>query len=383
MSLNDKTIAILTADDGIERVELVEPRHALEHAGARVLHITPSGGHARTFEQTEPTEGVRADAAIDSCAPDQFDALVLPGGYINPDLLRRDERAVAFVRGFAQAGKPIGVICHGPWTLIEADAVRGRTLTSVASLETDIRNAGGDWVDEAVHVDRGPNLLISSRNHDTVGQFAETLVRELGASPAEQHDDDGRATSERSGGEVPEAPPMDPATSEADRTQLDLACAQGEAYGRALEHMAHRVARDGGATEAGHYVVGYAVEDAEGMYEWTDDGLKWRDPDGENLHLEVSVRDRGDGRFVPAVGVTATLTAPDGSVAGPFELPLLWHPMLYHYGRNVTVPTDGDYALRVRIDPPAFMRHDEINGRRFLEPVEVEFDRVQVERGKD
>ena len=178
-------------------------------------------------------------------------------------------------------------------------------------------------------------------------------------------------------------PPMDPDTSEADRTQLELARAQGEAYGRALEHMVRHVAHDGGMTEAGHYVVGYAIEEAEGMYEWTGDGLEWRDPDAENVHLEVSVRDRGDGRFVPAVGVTATLAAPDGTEAGPFELPLLWHPMLYHYGRNVTVEADGEYTLRVRIDPPVFMRHDEVNGKRFLDPVEVAFDRVRVKRGKD
>jgi hypothetical protein len=119
------------------------------------------------------------------------------------------------------------------------------------------------------------------------------------------------------------------------------------------------------------------------MYEWTGDRVEWRDPDSENLHLEVSVRDRGDGRFVPAVGVTATLAAPDGTVVGPFELPLLWHPMLYHYGRNVTVPAGGDYTLRVRIDPAAFTRHEEVNGKRLLEPIEVAFDRVHVERGRD
>jgi protease I len=232
MTLKDKTIAISTADDGIERVELAEPRRALEREGARVVHITPSGGRARTFEQTEPAEHVRADATIDNCDSSTFDALVLPGGYINPDLLRRDERAVAFVRGFVEAGKPIGVICHGPWSLIEADAVRGRTLTSVASLETDIRNAGGEWVDEDVHVDEGPNLLISSRNHDTVGEFAQTLIRALAATPAEHPDGAGLASSQPAGAGAGGEPPMDPDTSEADRAQLDLARAQGEAYGR-------------------------------------------------------------------------------------------------------------------------------------------------------
>ena len=197
MTLNHKTIAILTADDGIERVELAEPKRALERHGARVVHITPSGGRARTFEQTEPAEHVRADTTIASCDPSTFDVLVLPGGYINPDLLRRDQRAVAFIREFVEAGKPIGVICHGPWSLIEADAVRGRTLTSVASLKTDIRNAGGMWVDEDVHVDNGPNLLISSRDHDTVGEFVETLIRELAATPEEHSNDAAQAGRSR------------------------------------------------------------------------------------------------------------------------------------------------------------------------------------------
>ncbi len=178
-------------------------------------------------------------------------------------------------------------------------------------------------------------------------------------------------------------PPMDPNTSEADRTQLDLARAQGDAYGRALAHMAERVANDGGTTEAGNYTVGYAVEEAEGMWEWTGDRLTWRRPDNENLHLEVSVRDRADGRFVPGLRVTATLTAPGGDTVGPVLLPLLWHPMIYHYGCNLEAPTDGQYTLTVHIDPPTFMRHDEVNGRRFAEPVDVEFPAVRVQRGQD
>jgi hypothetical protein len=177
---------------------------------------------------------------------------------------------------------------------------------------------------------------------------------------------------------------MDPDTSEATKRQLDLAREQGDAYGRALEHMTGDVAHDGGEQEAGHFLVGYAVEEAEGMYEWTDGGLVWRDPaEGENLHLEVAVRDASDGRFVPGVKVTATLSDPDGDEVGPHELPLLWHPMIYHYGRNVSVPADGIYKLRVHVDPPTFMRHDETNGCRFTEPVDVEFDRVEVERGQD
>lgn len=178
-------------------------------------------------------------------------------------------------------------------------------------------------------------------------------------------------------------PPMDPDTSEADRTQLALARAQGEAYGRALTHMVENVAEGGGTQEASDYLVGYAVEEAEGMYEWRGDELTWREPGEENLHVEVSVRDRSDGRFVPGVRVTATLTAPDGTRVGPTDLPLLWHPMIYHYGRNVRVPADGDYELAVHLDPPTFMRHDEVNGRRFEGPVDVTFHGVAVRRGQD
>jgi hypothetical protein len=110
--------------------------------------------------------------------------------------------------------------------------------------------------------------------------------------------------------------------------------------------------------------------------------VAWRDPEDENVHLEVSVRDRADGRFVPGLRVTATLTAPGGDTVGPVELPLLWHPMLYHYGRNLTAPADGQYTLPVHIDPPTFMRHDEVNGRRFAEPVDVEFRDIRSSAGR-
>jgi hypothetical protein len=178
-------------------------------------------------------------------------------------------------------------------------------------------------------------------------------------------------------------PPMDPETSEADRAQLELARAQGDAYGRALKHMAQSVAQDGGLKDAADYTVGYALEEAEGMYEWTGDGLTWRGPEKENVHLEISVRDRADGRFVPGLRINATLTTPGGESVGPMELPLLWHPMIYHYGRNLRLPSDGEYTLAVHIDPPTFNRHDEINGLRFAEPVDVEFPSIKVERGQD
>ena len=178
-------------------------------------------------------------------------------------------------------------------------------------------------------------------------------------------------------------PPMDPNTDEADAKQLDLARQQGESYRRALEHMANDVAEDGGMQAAGEYLVAYAVEEAEGMYEWQGSELVWREPDGENLHVEIAVCDAADGRFVPGLKVTGTLVDPDGNEVGSHEHPLLWHPMLYHYGRNWTVPADGDYTLHVRIDPPTFMRHDEVNGCRFKDIVETTFAGVKVERGAE
>ena len=140
--------------------------------------------------------------------------------------------------------------------------------------------------------------------------------------------------------QAPELPAMDPDTSEATQKQLDLAIAQGDAYGAALEYMTGTVAHGGGQTEAGHYLIGYAVEEAEGMYMFHDGELTWRNPTEENVHIEVAVRDRADGRFVPAVTVFVTVIAPDGTDLGTEEQPLLWHPMIYHYGRNWTVPSD-------------------------------------------
>lgn len=118
------------------------------------------------------------------------------------------------------------------------------------------------------------------------------------------------------------------------------------------------------------------------MYEWSGAELTWREPGEANLHVEVSVRDASDGRFLPGAGVFATLIDPEGEEVGTHEQPLLWHPMIYHYGRNWTVPVDGAYTLRVRVEPPTFPRHDDVNGCRFTEPVEVEFAEVQVKRGR-
>jgi hypothetical protein len=175
---------------------------------------------------------------------------------------------------------------------------------------------------------------------------------------------------------------MDPHTDEASAEQLDAARAQGDAYGRALALMAHKIADDGGEQRAGDYLVGFAVEKAEGMYMFTNGELEWMEPGEENLHVEITVRDGGDGRFVPCLDVFATLIDAEGNEVGTHRQPMLWHPMLYHYGRNWKVPGGGEYTLRVRIEPPTFMRHDEVNGRRFAERVECEFTGVQVQTGQ-
>lgn len=172
--------------------------------------------------------------------------------------------------------------------------------------------------------------------------------------------------------------PSDEATAE----QLHLGRTQGDAFERALEHMMKQVAADGSEIVAGDYRVGYAVEEAEGLYFPRDGHLEWVEPETENVHVEVSVRDSADGRFLPGLVVQATLIDRDGREIGSHRQPFLWHPWLYHYGRNWTVPGDGTYTLRVRIEPPDFPRHDRVNGRRFLMPVEVEFDEVSIRTGR-
>jgi hypothetical protein len=176
---------------------------------------------------------------------------------------------------------------------------------------------------------------------------------------------------------------MDPGSSEADERQLRLAVEQGDAYRKALDHMAQDVAKDGGTQQVGDYLIGYAIEDAEGMYHLQDGELVWHNPGDTNAHVEVVVCDAADGRFVPGLNVTVTLVTPGGQELGPYPQELVWHPMLYHYARNWDLPEDGGYTLRVHVDPPTFMRHDEINGRRFTEPVDVEFTGVRIERGAE
>ena len=165
-------IAILVTD-GFEQVELTEPRKALDEAGADTSVVSPKDSKVRGWKFTEWGDNLPVDVPLDEARPDQFDALLLPGGVINPDTLRMDRKAVAFAKAFFDAGKPVASICHGPWTLIEAGVARGRRLTSWPSLQTDLRNAGADWVDEQVVVDRN---LITSRKPDDIPAFNREMV---------------------------------------------------------------------------------------------------------------------------------------------------------------------------------------------------------------
>ena len=174
-SLKDRRIAFL-ATDGVEQVELTEPWKAVQSAGGRPELVSLETGSIQGFNHDEKADTFAVDHAIDEVSPDDYDGLVLPGGVANPDALRMDDRAVSFVQGFFEQGKPTGVICHGPWMLVEADVVRGRTLTSWPSLRTDIRNAGGAWVDREVVVD---GSLVTSRNPDDLPAFCDTLVEKL------------------------------------------------------------------------------------------------------------------------------------------------------------------------------------------------------------
>ncbi len=172
-------------------------------------------------------------------------------------------------------------------------------------------------------------------------------------------------------------------SDEGDEKGLELGRTQGEALTHTLRHMMEEVAHDGREVQSGEYLVAYAVEEAEGMYVSKGHTLEWAKPDKENAHIEVAVRDAADGRFIPGLKVEVTVIDGDGNEMGPHELPLLWHPYLYHYGRNWTLPEDGRYTLKVRFDAPTFARHDEKNGYRFLEGAEVVFENVKVKRGQD
>jgi len=175
--LDGKKIAIL-ATDGFEQSELIEPKKALEQAGAQTFVVSPKSGEIKGWNHSDWGEKVAVDLSLDNAKPDDFDALVLPGGVMNPDRLRSDQKAVQFVKSFVADQKPIAAICHGPWTLIEANAVRNRRMTSWPSLQTDLRNAGAHWVDQQVVVDGG---ILTSRKPDDIPAFNDKML-ELFAS---------------------------------------------------------------------------------------------------------------------------------------------------------------------------------------------------------
>ncbi|MEV1007373.1 type 1 glutamine amidotransferase domain-containing protein [Streptomyces sp. NPDC049881] len=178
-------IAFLVAPEGVEQVELTEPWRALTETGETPQLVSTKPGHIQAFKHLDHGDTFPVDRTVDQVTAKDYDALVLPGGVANPDALRLDERAVAFAKGFFEAGKPVAAICHAPWTLIEADVVRDRTMTSWPSLRTDLRNAGAHWVDERVAVcTSGPNTLVTSRRPDDLPAFDEAMLNEFGKAIA-------------------------------------------------------------------------------------------------------------------------------------------------------------------------------------------------------
>jgi protease I len=177
--LNGKKVAFL-ATDMVEQVELTKPWEAVEQAGAKPELISLESGEIQGFNHYDKADTFQVDRTVDDVRPDDYDALVIPGGVGNPDTMRMDENAVRFVREFFESGKPMGVICHAPWMLVEADVARGRTLTSFWSIKTDVKNAGGNWVDQEAVVDGN---LVTSRNPDDIPAFNEKLVELIDRAP--------------------------------------------------------------------------------------------------------------------------------------------------------------------------------------------------------
>ncbi len=173
--LHGKKVAILVAD-GFEQVELTEPKAALEAAGAQTQIVSPKPGEVKGWQHTEWGDKFTVDVALGKANPSDYDALLLPGGVINPDKLRVDQAALAFIRAFFDASKPVAAICHGPWTLINAGVIKGRTVTSYHSIQVDLKNAGATWVDQEVVVDNG---LVTSRNPDDIPAFNRKMVEEF------------------------------------------------------------------------------------------------------------------------------------------------------------------------------------------------------------
>lgn len=180
--LEGKKIAIL-ATDGFEQSELFEPKKALENAGAKVSIVSLKSGKIKGWDENDWGDTIGVDLTVDDANAQDFDALQLPGGVMNPDKLRMNDKAVSFVKDFFEAGKPVAAICHAAWTLIEADVVKGKTVTSWSSLRTDLENAGAKWVDKEVVVDNG---LVTSRNPDDLPAFNEKMIAEFAGGSRQQ-----------------------------------------------------------------------------------------------------------------------------------------------------------------------------------------------------
>jgi deglycase len=182
-TLSGKTIAFLVAPEGIEQAELTEPWKAVQDAGGAPKLVSTQPGKVQAFNHLDKADTFDVDDTVDGTSAADYDGLVLPGGVANPDFLRMQPAAVAFAKSFFDAGKPVASICHAPWTLVEADVVRGRRMTSWPSLKTDLRNAGADWVDEEVVVcENGPNVLVTSRKPDDLKAFCSELVDRVAAT---------------------------------------------------------------------------------------------------------------------------------------------------------------------------------------------------------
>lgn len=176
-SIDGMRVAFMVANEGVELAELREPWQAVQEAGGRPQLVAPEPGEVQSMHHLEKVETLPVDFTVTEVDAGSLDALVLPGGVANPDRLRMDENAVSLAKAMFASGKPAAVICHGPWTLVEGDLVKGRTLTSWPSLKTDIKNAGGTWVDEEVKVcPSGPNVLVTSRKPDDLPAFCKTML---------------------------------------------------------------------------------------------------------------------------------------------------------------------------------------------------------------
>ncbi|HEX5177626.1 MAG TPA: type 1 glutamine amidotransferase domain-containing protein [Chthoniobacteraceae bacterium] len=173
--LLNKRVALLAAD-GFEQVEFTKPKEALEESGASVSVVSPNSDTVQGMHHADKGDSFDVDIPLDDANPDEFDALLIPGGLMNPDTLRSTPKALEFVRAFFRTGKPVAAICHGPWVLIDAGVVRGRRLTSWPAIQTDVKNAGGNWVDEEVVVDNG---LVTSRKPDDIPAFNRKMIEEF------------------------------------------------------------------------------------------------------------------------------------------------------------------------------------------------------------